>query len=44
MGEIGRKMVSWATTTRNNRAGRAAWLVNFGRPIEERCVGIFRRQ
>ena len=44
MGDVGREMVSWTITCRNNRAEKAAWLVNFGKPIEERCAGIFRRQ
>ena len=47
MGDVGREMVSWTITPRNNRAEKATWLVNFGYPIEEWCVvcvGIFRRQ
>ena len=30
MGELGREMVSWTITPRNDRAERASWLVNFG--------------
>ena len=44
MGDAGREMVSWTIKSRNNIAGRAVWLVIFGKPIEVRCAGIFRRQ
>ena len=44
MGDVGSEMVSLTITTRNNRAEKTAWFVNFGDPIEERCAGIFRRQ
>ena len=30
MGDVGREIDSWTIITRNNRAERAAWLVNFG--------------
>ena len=42
MGDVGREMVSWTITPRNKRAERTTWLVNFGYPIEEWCVGICR--
>ena len=44
MGNVGREIGSWIITPRNNWAERTVWLVNFGSPIEERCVGIFRTQ
>ena len=31
MGDVGREMVSWTITPRNNRAERGGWLVNFYR-------------
>ena len=31
MGDVGRAMVSWTITPRNNRAERGVWLVNFYR-------------
>ena len=42
MSNVGREMLT--ITPRNNRAERAAWFLNFGWPIEERCPGIFKRQ
>ena len=30
MGDVGREVVSWTITSRDDWAERAAWLVNFG--------------